>query len=516
MISLRKKTKLIGKQSSNLTLKKGTEETMRKFLGAITVMILVLGQSLPVFADSSDMTAMLEGLKQQMAKMQATIDQQNLRIQQLESSKVLEVSQPSMPVKPESAKMSDSDFEKGVKDNLGKAVPWLKGLKMGGDFRLRYETFNFSDNNPDENTASDRTRNRFRIRLRYGVEKDFGDDWKVGFRLASATAGTNGVATDNTSTNVTLGNPGYDVYKNIYIDRAYAQYSPNGLKDYGPVKGVTIGAGKFDNPFLRYSTPIVWDGDVTPEGAYEKVDLQLVSTEDTKVNVYNTLGQFIINENAGVDTDVEMYGYQSALNVSTYGFGTDTPIDLTGVVSFYEYTNWGQTVASNTAGVSFLRTNTLIADDFRILDFYPEVQFSVNSTPVILWYNFVKNLGNVGTTDGAGSLGNDIHDQDQAWGLGAKIGKASKKGQWESFYGYYEIGANSVVAAFNDSDFGGPGGAGYTNRQGHKFGVGYALTDSIMVNWTGYMVTPLNPNAAIANSLNETVFRSQADLVYKF
>ena len=33
---------------------------------------------------------------------------------------------------------------------------------------------------------------------------------------------------------------------------------------------------------------------------------------------------------------------------------------------------------------------------------------------------------------------------------------------------------------------------------------------------TGYVVTPLNLNSAVANSLNETVFRSQADLVYKF
>ena len=42
------------------------------------------------------------------------------------------------------------------------------------------------------------------------------------------------------------------------------------------------------------------------------------------------------------------------------------------------------------------------------------------------------------------------------------------------------------------------------------------LTDAITVNWTGYVVTPLNPNTAVANSLNETVFRSQADVVYKF
>ncbi len=489
----------------------------RRFTSTLLIAALLMTASPVVFADTPDISSALDGMKQQLARMQQTIDQQNFRIQQLESNKVLETTQPSTPMQPAATTMSEADWQKGIKDNIGEAIPWLKGAKYGGDFRLRYEAFDYGDQNPDENTSSDRSRNRFRIRLRWGFEKDYSDDWKVGFRLATGQPSTSsGVATDNTSPNQTLGNPGYSVFKNIWIDRAYANYSPNGLKDYGMIKGVTIGAGKFENPFLRYATTIVWDADVTPEGAYEKATIQLMSTEDTKVNVYGTAGQFIINENSGVDTDVEMYGYQGALNVSTYGFGTDMPVDITGAVSFYEYTNWSQTVASNTTGVSFLRTNTLIADDFRMIDFYPEVQFFVNRTPVTLWYNYVNNMGNVGTEDSVGSSGNDIHDQDEAWGLGVKIGKAKKKGDWEAFYGYYEIGANSVVAAFNDSDFGGPGGVGATNRQGHKFGIGYQLTDAILVNWTGYVVTPLNPGSIVASSINETVFRSQLDAVYKF
>jgi hypothetical protein len=397
----------------------------------------------------------------------------------------------------------------------------MKGLKFGGDFRLRMENFDYFDKNNDAGstgTASDRSRNRFRIRLRYGFEKDYGDDWKVGFRMATGSPSTSsGVATDNTSTNVTLGNPGYFVYKNIYIDRAYAQYSPNGLKDYGPLKGVTVGAGKFDNPFLRYSTPIVWDGDVTPEGLYETAKFQLVGEEENKLNLYGTLGQFITNENSTLEQDAGLYGYQGAVNWSTYNFGTETPVDFSFATSYYDYTNWTQTVgAGNTAATSYLRTNTLIADDFRVLDLYPEIAFAVNKTPVVLWYDYATNLANVGTDDIVGSGENDIHDQDGAWGLGLKVGKAKKKGQWEAFYGYYELGANSVVAAFNDSDFGGTGQSGATNRKGSKFGFTYQLTDNIQVNWTGYVVQTLNPNTAVGNSTNEHVFRSQADLLYKF
>jgi len=177
---------------------------------------------------------------------------------------------------------------------------------------------------------------------------------------------------------------------------------------------------------------------------------------------------------------------------------------------------------SNNTSTSFLRTNTLAADAFRVIDIYPEVVFYVDRKPITLWYNYVNNLANEGTDNAALSSGNDIHDQNEAWGLGLKIGKAKKKGDWEMFYGYYEIGANAVPAAFNDSDFGGSGGVGHTNRQGHKFGIGYQLTDALVINWTGYVVDALDPNTGntggtpVASSLNERVFRSQLDAVYKF
>jgi hypothetical protein len=151
-----------------------------------------------------------------------------------------------------------------------------------------------------------------------------------------------------------------------------------------------------------------------------------------------------------------------------------------------------------------------------VLDLYPEIQFTLFNTPTTLWYDYATNTADVGTGDPAGSLGNDIHDMDVAWGLGFKLGKAQKKGQWDLSYGYYEIGANAVVAAFNDSDFGGPGQAGFTNRAGHKLGVNYFLTDNVFLGWTGFLVRPLDPSTLVANSTNEDLFRSQLDLNFKF
>lgn len=466
---------------------------MRKKVWLPVVSMLLLTR--PSWAADPEMMAALEGLKKQMVQMQRTISEQNLRIQQLESKKVLETPQPNESLKPPAPPQTQ------VSD---------KGAKFGGDFRLRMENFKFYDKNDEAGstgTANDRERNRYRIRLRWGFEKDYGDDWKVGFRLAT------GNTTDQTSTNQTLGNAGYFNFKTINVDKAYAQYSPNGLKDHGLIKGVTVGGGKFENPFFRYSTPIVWDADVTPEGLYEKAVFELAGTGNNKLRVYGTLGQFIVNENAGEATDAELYGYQGALNWSTRSFNTEEPVDVTLALSYYDYVNYFRTVANNTASTSYLRTNSTALDDPRILDFYPEVVFYVNRRPLTLWVDRVDNVGSIDQT----RIDLDsVHGQDTAWGLGFKYGKAKKKGDLEWFYGYYEIGANAVVAAFSDSDFGGPGQTGFTNRKGHKFGFAYQLTDNVMVNWTGYVVRPLTPTATVANSANESVFRSQADLSYKF
>lgn len=492
---------------------------MKKVLAVAVLAMMLQGTA---FADAPEveMMNMLKSMQKQMSQMQSTIDRQSSRIQELESSR--SYSPTAQPAAQTSApQLSEADWEKGIKDNIGNALPYLKGVKMGGDLRLRAENFNYYEDDFDDGesvTSDTRDRTRYRFRLRWGVEKDFGDDWKVGFRLASATASTtNPIATDNTSTNVTLGNPGYFSYKNIYIDRAYATYSPNGLKDYGALKGVTIGAGKFDNPFLRYSTPIIWDGDVTPEGVYEKASIQLLSSEENKLYAHLLAGQFITHENSGAETDAQLFGYQGALNLSTYMFGTDAAVDISSAVSYYDYPNYFQTIgATNNTATSFLRTNTSALDNPKVLDFYNEQVIPIGGWPVTFWEDVVTNVGSI---DGTRAAIHEAHDDDFAWGVGVKVGKMKKKKDWEFHYGYYEIGANAVVAAFNDSDFGGPGGVGHTNRAGHKFGLGLLLTDNVSLNYTGFLVRVKDPtNSAViaANAADEKVFRSQIDLLWKF
>ena len=110
---------------------------MRKWTAGMMIAAWVFSATVPAYADqATDLMAALDSMKQQMARMQETIDRQNLRLQQLESKVVLERPQPDTPVTPQPA-MTDKDWQKGIKDNIGEAIPWLKGARYGGDFRLR-------------------------------------------------------------------------------------------------------------------------------------------------------------------------------------------------------------------------------------------------------------------------------------------------------------------------------------------------------------------------------------------
>ncbi|MEI8344548.1 MAG: putative porin [Candidatus Omnitrophota bacterium] len=484
---------------------------IKRLLCVVGAAAVFFGQVPLLHADQmGDMMSMLENMKQQMTQMQSTINQQSVKIQQLESKKVIETPQPAVAMAAP-AQLSDADWQKGIKDNIGDVIPWLKGAKIGGDFRMRWESFDYDKiHDPMETGSLDRTQNRFRIRLRWGFEKQLTEEWTTGFRLAT------GDVTDVTSTNTTLTNN--FAMKNILVDRAFAKYTPNSLKDYGMLKGLTVGVGKFENPFLRYSTTIMWDADVVPEGAYEQANIQWYSDEMNQVNSVLTAGQFITAEGTAQNADTEIYGAQGSLTWSTYMFNSDLPVDVTTAISYYDYPGYGYTTGNNTLAApagSFLNTNTYALDAPRVIDSYNELGFYVDRTPVALWYDWAHNCNDVSQRVLAT---NSVHDDVDAWGLGIKAGKIKKKGDIEGFYGYYVVGANAVVSAFNDSDFGGPSGKGFSNRRGHKFGLAYSLAKDVTLNWTAYMVEPniVVPTSIAKWASDESVFRSQLDINYKF
>lgn len=398
-------------------------------------------------ADSAELLTMVQNLQSEMAEMKQTIKWQGGKIQDLQKGSTL-------------VETKNGDTAKVITED---SHPWLKGLKQSGDFRLRYEGTRATGG------SAPADRNRFRYRLRWGVEKEMagpfeGDKMKVGFRVASAPGDS--VSSTRNSTNETFDDQ-FD-FKDIAIDRAYAKYYPGALKDLGPISKTEITAGKFKNPFLSGSTWMMWDSDVTPEGIYEKFDLNLLKSEDIDLTGELTLGQFVVEENAGSDNaDSELFAGQFVVNSKLKGFGDDA-IKTKHAISYYhydDYTTAGNFVAGNNATCG----TALCAGDFKVLDIYNEIGITIPGTklPFKVYQNFFKNLDESAVTKASGA------GQDKAWMLGAKIGKAKKKGTWELKYEYAWIEANSTPGAFTDSDFGG------TDRRGSVLKGKYALTDNL-------------------------------------
>lgn len=393
--------------------------------------------------------------------------------------------------------------------------PWLEGLTQKGDARLRYEAFS----REDEDAAD---RNRFRARLRWGVEKQFDSEWKAGFRLATGTAN------DATSTNQTL----TDEFglKSIFLDQAYAIWTPTERVKgaLANAKLVEIGAGKVNNPFAKTSTSIIWDGDVTPEGIYEKIDLNLGKSDTGYTDLNLLFGQFIVDEDSDLSPgDQGMMAYGIGV---THEWAKDHRADFH--VTYYDWQDYigfakgGGSVLPNALG-----GNDRELEDLKIINYYASVNFLAN-VPALGTQN-VRIFGDVahntaaqdyvsinGASYDENSKNNPRSGEDMAFSIGSTIGKAKDAGSWEFGYEYLYIEANAVNGAFSESDLG-QGGA---NNQGHKLSYKYMVHKNIELNLTAWLVEKIDPTRVdyfTSGDLDvfgddNQILRTQADLVYKF
>jgi hypothetical protein len=128
---------------------------------------------------------------------------------------------------------------------------WVNNIKFNGDFRYRYE---YTD---DATKTADRNRNR--IQARIGLIGKVNEEIDYGFRLASGNSEEPLGEGSATSHNQDLDNAFSG--KNIWLDLAYFNYHPAGLK------GLNVYGGKIENPYYRVgNSDLLFDTDITPEG----------------------------------------------------------------------------------------------------------------------------------------------------------------------------------------------------------------------------------------------------------
>ena len=232
--------------------------------------------------------------------------------------------------------------------------PSITEIKLYGDVRERFgineagATNDHAPRSASPNSGSDHSQvNRFRLRLRVGLEAKLADNWMFGFRFetsndarstnvtegsipafnkASATTSSfiTGATTGTAVSGITSGGKvvkgkvltGVTTGKAVTaVNWGYAVFVGELYVRYKPVSWLSVTGGKMPNPMV--STPMVWDPDITPEGFAEQFSYTIspfgnsdrvalspgksilpLGKEGFSVDLFANFGQFVYSANS--------------------------------------------------------------------------------------------------------------------------------------------------------------------------------------------------------------------------
>ncbi len=316
-------------------------------------------------------------------------------------------------------------------------------LTFYGDFRYRHEDSFELDDQP--------SRNRERIRLRFGLDVKVTEEVVAGARLRS------GNPEDPKSPHQTLGD-GFDSFE-LNLDRAYVTYRPK------KVDGLWATGGKFGNPFA--ANPIygelVWDGDVQPEGVAAGIsfkDLAAVERLDF------TFGESILLEQSARDS--EMFAGQAALRVRLaekttlqaaaclYHYGDITPSDSTALLA----DNAGNAVVTAPRDPNDPNSTLIPVDylsEFDVWNGLLSVTFGRWRLPLTWSAEYVVNSSA------------EI-DADRGWATAVALGKTAAARDWQVYFQYQKIEQDAVYTPVAQDDF-----LFTTNHRSHVGGFRYQV-----------------------------------------
>ena len=175
---------------------------------------------------------------------------------------------------------NESDTQQTNLVNSISASKWkiadsIKSIQLYGDFRLRYE-YRGVDNLPGA-ASSTYYRERFRYALRVGIRGDLFDDFYYGLRLETSTNPRSPWDTFGSNTTAGSATPSDKAGSGIGVGQAFIGWHPASWYE------MTVGR----MPMPLYTTPMVWDSDINPEGAFEKFKLSIEN-----VDLFADFGQF--------------------------------------------------------------------------------------------------------------------------------------------------------------------------------------------------------------------------------
>lgn len=336
-------------------------------------------------------------------------------------------------------------------------------LDLSGDMRVRYEI-----NRGDRDAA---TRNRWvaraRVRASYAIS-----DW-----LAAGGQVVTGDPDDPNTADTTLGN--FDDDLTIALDQAYLRANFGNLQ---------LQAGKYPQPLVR--TDLVWDSDVSPQGASAAYKQPLGAGTSLKAT-----GLYFIIDDSVVGKDSRMIGGQVALETAP-----TEKIKFELAAGYYDYR------LSSLAGADSgdFRSNLMVGgryqSDFNLLDVVGAVTWKGlgGPWPVRVVGDYVHNYG-------------AATSEDTGYAIDLYIGRGNKRGDWRFNYGYAQTETDAVLAAFSHDNTGIA-----TNYAQHTLALDYAVTDNLLLNATLYNYKPLRQVNARLNDPNDWLQRVRFNILANF
>ena len=372
----------------------------------------------------------------------------------------------------------------------------IKSMGLYGDFRLRYE-YRGVDNalGMYPNTFY---RERMRYALRFGLRGDLFDDFSYGLRLE--TSNNPRSPWDTFGNNTTGGNvtPSDKNTSGIFLGQAFLNWHPE------PWFEMTV--GRMPQPL--YTTPMVWDSDINPEGAFEKfkytvgpVDIfadfgQFDYSNPTSAATSPTGDTFLLTWQAGANVHLNKdMSFKVAPMLYTYaGKGTGNGLNTDFVGQGLNGANVGVPGGANVAGYNQQGVNDLL-----ILEVPAEFDFKISNLQARFFGDFAYNLegserakdayqanpaafpgmnGPASGEDIAYQVGFGIGSAGPVYGptQGLAYGSTSKKHTWEARVYWQHIEQYALDVNLIDSDF----FEGRGNLQGVFSAFSYSFKDAII------------------------------------
>lgn len=403
------------------------------------------------------------------------------------------------------------------KINLSNSV---SEMKLYGDFRTRYQydakdyqadpfpVGAHQDRNEKDRSPSGTQRGRWRFRLRLNADIRLTDNFYAGVELATNVASDSG--------NQTFEN-GFNKYS-IFISKAFVGWTP--------AEWLDVKLGKFGNPF--YSTDLVWDPDINPNGlaetvSFNKIYFSGISTgyskdgkstapaihEDRPWELALVAGQFIFDDNlegggkdngaTDNDSTTDAYLFETQL-IASYKFANGVKVTI--APAWMTYVNGSVSGAENENSFQDNGAVSGATRNLNIIQLPGDVSFKLGNVKSKVYWDFAYNIEGRKRTEDIYNLVTLRNDKGQrsddgrtdpddfdskhsaqddfAYLIGFQLGENKKKGDWSFLANWRQTGIAAVDPNLNDSDF----AQGELNTRGFKVGLAYNFTDFAVLSAT--------------------------------